>query len=490
MHTLTVYDRSVKYELSFEGTPTVQQILETSGISMPHPCGGAGRCGKCAIDAIGKISLPDEAELAAGCRLSCRTRLYGNAVITIKNPAASATASLLAEGFADTIKPCDCPQETIGAAVDIGTTTIALSVYNLATGSCLASKTAINPQVSIATDVMGRIDAALKGSLPHLQTMLVSCIRTLADVTGYFDRIDQWCLTGNTTMLYLLTGRTPETLAVAPYLADHLFGETLSFLGKTAYLPNCLHAFVGADITCAVLTSGICDRPETALLCDIGTNGEIALWKNRSLYVTSTAAGPVFEGAGISCGCQSVPGAIEGVFLQKDVLSITTIRNEKPVGICGSGIIDAVACLLNNGTLDETGAMDDDSVVLCEGISVTREDIRNVQLAKAAIAAGIRTLLKVTDTSEDEISTFYLAGGFGKHLNLDSAIRIGLFPPELKNRVHVLGNAALHGAAAMLTEESLKEKAASLTKTAKHISLGGDATFNDFYIKEMFFPSE
>jgi len=285
-----------------------------------------------------------------------------------------------------------------------------------------------------------------------------------------------------------LTGRNPEALAVAPYVADHLFGEEITFLGKSAYLPNCMHAFVGADITCAVLASDICKLPETALLCDIGTNGEIALWKEGILYVTSTAAGPVFEGAGISCGCQSVPGAVESVALQNTSLSVKTIGNSTPVGICGSGIIDAVSCLLEKGTIDETGAMEEDSVLLCENISITQEDIRNVQLAKAAVAAGILTLLEVTETSVDEISTFYLAGGFGKHINLDSAVRIGLFPAELKSKVKVLGNAALQGAAAMLTDERLKEKAASLTKTAKHVSLGGDATFHKLYIEEMYFP--
>ena len=248
-----------------------------------------------------------------------------------------------------------------------------------------------------------------------------------------------------------------------------------------------MHAFVGADITCAVLSAGMCNTTETALLCDIGTNGEIALWKNGTLYVTSTAAGPVFEGAGISCGCQSIEGAIESVSLGMPLI-VKTIGNTKPIGICGSGIIDAVACFLENETIDETGAMEDDSVSLCEGISITREDIRNVQLAKAAIAAGIRTLLEVTETTTSEISTFYLAGGFGKHLNLDSAVRIGLFPAGLKAKVKVLGNAALQGAAAMLTDESLKTKEASVSKTAKHVSLGGDATFNKSYIEEMFFP--
>ena len=483
MYTLTIFKKKKKQSLLFEGTPTVQQVLEANGIAVPHPCNGAGRCGKCAIEVIGSISLPDEKERAAGCRLSCRTRLYGNAIVTLKN-----NSLLLAEGFEDTITPTKHPSERIGAAVDIGTTTVALSIYDLTTGNCLAVKTALNPQSSIAADVMGRIDAALQGKLLSMQSMLTSCIRALAEDTGYFDRINKWCLTGNTTMLYLLTGRIPETLAVAPYLADHLFGEEITFLGKPAYLPNCMHAFVGADITCAVLASSICDSAATALLCDIGTNGEIALWKNGTLYITSTAAGPVFEGAGVSCGCQSIAGAIEAVFLQKGAFSLKTIHDEKPVGICGSGIIDAVACLLECDILDETGAMEEEIFSLCDNVTITREDIRNVQLAKAAIAAGIRTLLEVTDTSEDEISSFYLAGGFGKHLNIASAVRIGLFPASLKDKVKVLGNAALKGAATMLTEEHLKGKAASLSKLTKHVSLGGDATFNKLYIEEMFFP--
>ena len=488
MGTLTVFTSNGKQNIAFEGTPTIQQVLEFSGISMPHPCGGTGICGKCAIEVLGDVSLPDEAELNAGCRLSCRTRLYGDAIVTLK--ALTDTSSVIAEGFTENIIPSDSCNSAgkTGAAVDIGTTTIALSVYDLTTGLCLASKSALNPQSVIAADVMGRIDAAISGKLSGMQNMLISCIRALAKETGYFDKIDKWVLTGNTTMLYLLCGKNPQSFAVAPYTADHLFGEEITFLGKPAYLPSCMHAFVGADITCAVLTSGICNSTETALLCDIGTNGEITLWKDGVLYITSTAAGPIFEGAGISCGCQSVPGAIETVKLQGNTLSVSTIANAATIGICGSGIIDAVACFLENKTLDCTGAMEDDSIVLCENISVTQEDIRSFQLAKAAIAAGIRTLLEVTKTSAEEISAFYLAGGFGKHLNLDSAVRTGLFPPELKKKVKVLGNAALQGAAAMLTDESLKEKEASLTKVAKHVSLGGDATFNQLYIEEMYFP--
>ena len=484
MGTLTVFTAKGKQNIAFDGTPTVQQILERAGISMAHPCGGAGICGKCTITVIGQVSLPDETERSAGCRLSCRTKLYGDAIVTLKE---QTNSSLIAEGFDENIKPIENPDNKFGAAVDIGTTTIALSMYDLSTGRCLASKTALNPQSVISADVIGRIDAAVNGKLTNMQNMLISGIRTLAEDTGYLNRIDTWCLTGNTAMLYLLCGKNPQSFATAPYMADHFFGEEISFLGKPAYLPNCMHAFVGADITCALLTSGMYNSTGTTLLCDIGTNGEIALWKNGTLYVTSTAAGPVFEGAGISCGCQSVAGAIEKVAIQKGAFSVITIGNTTPIGLCGSGVIDTIACLLENGTIDETGAMEPEELLLCKGVFINRQDIRNVQLAKAAIAAGIRTLLEVTKTSEEEISVFYLAGGFGKHLNLDSAVRIGLFPAALRNKVRILGNAALKGAAFMLTDKSLKETAQTIAGKATYLSLPDNPAFSKNYMEELSF---
>lgn len=488
MHTLTILQGTTKYQVSFEGTPTVQQVLEANGITMPHPCGGAGRCGKCEIEIIGAVSAPDEKELEFDCRLSCRTRLYGDATVILHTDTNLVTESST-ENISKATVSIDAAAK-LGAAVDIGTTTVALSVYDLATGICLASETMLNPQSTVAADVIGRIDAAAKGRLTELQNMVLSCIKTLAGRTGYIDRIDKWCITGNTTMLYLLQGENPEKLAVSPFVAEHLFGEEVPFFKKTAYLPDCMHAFVGADITCAVLASGMCDKAETALLCDVGTNGEIALRKNEKLYTTSTAAGPVFEGAGISHGCQSITGAIETVRLKENSLSVKTIGNAKAVGLCGSGVIDTVSCLLENGTIDETGAMEEDEILLCENVSFTQGDIRNVQLAKAAIAAGIRTLLELTNTGAEEISTFYLAGGFGTHLNLNSAVRIGLFPAEFRNKVKILGNAALKGAASMLTDRELKEKAHTIARNAECINLGGNPVFNQYYIDEMYFPEQ
>ncbi len=486
MYKLTVWEDGKKNVLEFSGNPTVQQVLEENGVIMPHPCSGRGICGKCVIEIQGAISSPDEKEINLGKRLSCRTRLLGNAEVVLKGDnqlmAEGATQDLLVRN-ADEIR-------CIGAAVDIGTTTVALSVYNLKTGICLATETMLNPQATISADVMGRIEAAMNGKLTQLREMVVGCIEKLAERSGYENNIDKWVITGNTTMLYLLTGRNPQALSAAPFVAEHLFGEEGKWKDKYLYIPKCMDAFVGADITCAVLESGMCDKAETSLLCDIGTNGELALWKNGRLYTASTAAGPAFEGAGISCGCQSVKGAIESVVLGEEGLKIQIIGNVKPIGFCGSGIIDAVACLLENGTIDETGAMEAEQIEICKGVMLKRGDVRALQLAKAAIAAGIKTLLEMTDTTKDEVATFYIAGGFGSHLNIDSAIRIGLVPEAFLAKIKVLGNAALKGAAAMLTDKTRREKEEQIVSKATCINLGGNPIFNENYIDEMLFPEQ
>ena len=288
-------------------------------------------------------------------------------------------------------------------------------------------------------------------------------------------------------MLYLLTGRDPACLSAAPFLADCLFDRMDNLLGIPVYYPPCMNAFVGADITCAVLDSGMHRHPETALLCDIGTNGELALWKDGMLYVTSTAAGPAFEGAGISCGCGSIPGAIDRVWLEDGSVRVHTISEQPAVGLCGSGLLDAVAVFLETGDIDETGAVEEDLLPLAEGVALLPKDIRAVQLAKGAIAAGIRTLLELAAISPEEIRTLYLAGGFGSHLRVESAAAIGLIPRELEDRVIVLGNAALSGASRMLLNRENMQEAKTLAQNAAHVNLGGNSRFNQHFMDAMMF---
>ena len=352
-----------------------------------------------------------------------------------------------------------------------------------------------NPQIAVAADVIGRIGAAMDGRLQDLQNMIQAAIETLlvqsAAQAGIApETVKTLAVTGNTTMLYLLTGRNPEALSHSPFEADCLYDETVQLGSRSMYLPPCLHAFVGADITCAVLASGMTKSSETALLCDVGTNGEIALWKDGVLYVSSTAAGPAFEGAGITCGCGSIPGAIDRVAVKDGALEVSTIRNAPAVGLCGSGLVDAVAAMLELEWMDETGAMDDDEVNLAGDVTLLQADIRAVQLAKAAIAAGIECLLQTAGVAYEEVQQVYLAGGFGSHLNLQNAARIGLLPEPLIDRTKVIGNAALDGTVmTLLRGESIAELR-RIAACSRHVDLGGNPVFNEQYVEQMFFPEE
>ena len=347
--------------------------------------------------------------------------------------------------------------QNYGVAVDIGTTTLAAQLYH--NGSLLCDTVAANPQSAYGADVMTRIGASLAGQSDALQRSVVNGIEAMIDKMASDCRIDKsnidgMVMTGNTTMLYLLAGRNPKTLSHAPFAADCLFNmeynaRELGFsIDATCYLPKCFAAFVGADISTAILSSGMLERDETALLVDIGTNGEMALWHEGKLICCATAAGPAFEGAQIECGCHGIPGAVDHVWVEEQRLNYHTIHGTEALGICGSGIIDAVAALLENETVYETGRMvqpdleinGQPSARISTAVYVTQKDIRSVQLAKSAICAGIRTLLHLIGISEPHVKAFYIAGGFGSFLDLKSAAAIGLFPADLIDVAHVIGN--------------------------------------------------
>ncbi|MBR5546975.1 MAG: DUF4445 domain-containing protein [Clostridia bacterium] len=489
MPVLTVHQGFQKTEWTAEAGTPISRILAENGILVPQPCGGRGVCGKCAALMEGGLSAPTPEERKAGTRLICQAVLLGDASITI--PQTQPMDQIETGGVE--VMPEQPLGTGVGAAVDIGTTTLALRLFDLQTGQCLGVSSMANPQIAVAADVIGRIGAAMDGRLEHLRSMIVSAIETLiaqsAAQAGFEPaKVQTLAATGNTTMLYLLTGRNPEPLSHSPFEADCLFDETVQLGSRKAWLPPCLHAFVGADITCAVLASGMMKKDDIALLCDVGTNGEIALWKDGVLYVASTAAGPAFEGAGITCGCGSIPGAIDRVAVKDGALEVSTIRHQPAVGLCGSGLVDAVAAMLELEWVDETGAMDDDEVTLRDSVVLTQADIRAVQLAKAAIAAGIECLLRTAGVKHEQVQKVYLAGGFGSHLNLNNAARIGLLPESLIPRTEVIGNAALNGTVMTLLRGENLQELRRIAACAKHVDLGGNPVFNEQYVEMMFFP--
>lgn len=486
MARLTIRQGTEERYIDFLHETKLTELLEAVGHPVLRPCGGRGSCGKCAVSLFGQVSTPNEAEQKLGVRLACQATVLGDAEVELPE------SGPIEQVQANTITPVlKTPMAgRFGAAIDLGTTTIVLQVYDLQSGERIGQATALNPQTSVAADVMGRIDAAIKQGTDKLQTQVLQVLeQLLTEACGNLaHQVDLLVITGNTTMLYLLTGREPECLAHAPFIADTLFDTYAELLGRTAYLPACMNAFVGADITCAVLACGMCDTTGISLLCDIGTNGEIALWKDGTLYVTATAAGPAFEGAGISCGCSSVRGAIDQVWAKDGNLQIHTIGDTAAVGICGSGLIDMIAALRSLNLMNRSGAAVHKEIELADGIKFLQKDIRAVQLAKAAIGAGILTLLDVAQVSCIEIETLYLAGGFGSHLNISSAVEIGLLPQELESRVKVVGNAALTGAAQMMLDQGSLEKAREIVSHIKHVNLGGNPVFNRNYMEQIVFP--
>ncbi|NLD51747.1 MAG: DUF4445 domain-containing protein [Clostridiales bacterium] len=490
MAKLTVWQNGIRQDAFFEGAPLLSAVLVDMGLAVQQPCGGRGRCHKCLVKLEGMVSPPNAHEQQAGGRLACQAVLLGDCQAVLPSSQEMAQIQVDGQRVAGVLNPMSGP---VGAAADIGTTTLALKLYDLKTGALLASAVRSNPQAAVAADVMGRIGAALQGALPRLQQMATDALeRMLQDACQRANvpesDVQSLVVTGNTTMLYLLTGRSPLSLSRAPFQADHLFGEWIDLLGKRAYLPPCINAFVGADITCAVLSSNLCATPQAALLADVGTNGEIALWKEGVLHVTSTAAGPAFEGAGIHMGCGSIPGAIDSVWMEDGALTVHTIGEKPAVGVCGSGLVDAIAVLLQQGAIEETGAANSPRFDLANGVYLLPGDVRNVQLAKAAIAAGIRTLMHTANTRPQDLKVMYLAGGFGSHLDIASAVRIGLIPEELETKVRVIGNASLTGAAELLLNTERMEDLHQIVQCARHAELGGNPWFNEAYMEEMLFP--
>lgn len=525
------------------------------GQGLQAPCGGHGRCGKCRVTASGALSAPDEAEkrllgaaaLAQGVRLACRATVRGDCTIRLTQ-AQGGQVQLDGAMRPLALHPAFA---AYGLAVDIGTTTLAARLYDTA-GRLLADGSCWNPQAAFGADVISRIEAALAGNGPQLAAAVRGAIDELlcrlAAKAGIDPAaVDGLAVTGNTTMLHLLTGTSVEPLSHAPFAARRLFGEVLpaAALGLAApapdaqvYLAPCAAAFVGGDLVTALLATDFCgegvegadapgadgaDTPASAavpgaltredksaapgasgsaapapgagaanaaparLLADIGTNGELALWRDGRLYCCSTAAGPAFEGAGLSMGMGGRPGAVDRLWLQDGRLCSHVIGDGPPQGLCGSGVLDAVACLLQTGQLDETGLLEDDPTPLAGPVSLSGQDIRMVQLAKSAICAGIQTLLHTAGLNCGAVGALYIAGGFGSFLSVDSAARVGLFPAALAPRVQVVGNAALGGASMLLLDGRCRARCQQLAADACVVELSGNPVFADAYMEGMLF---
>lgn len=476
-------------------------------LDIDAPCGGHGKCGKCKVIAVGALSpLSDterqhlsEDEILQGVRLACLTTVFGDCRIETYFGEEKGKKQIVTEGE---LPPFELNPafSNYGVAVDIGTTTLAARLYDK-NGILLSQVSRLNPQSNWGADVISRIEADLRGEGRILCASICQALdevfQDLAlDANILVKEIDGAVITGNTVMLYLLTATSTESLSRAPFTMNRGFGETVTarYLGLSSleadtkvYLPSCISAFVGADITCAILSAQLTKSEDVMLLVDIGTNGEIALWQNGNLSVASTAAGPAFEGVGIAMGMNAGEGAIDRVLIENGELVSHTIGASTPKGICGSGLIDAVACLLDTEILDPSGYLEDEPVEIQPPVTLTQKDIRMVQLAKSAICAGIVTLLKVAEVSLEQVSALQVAGGFGRYLNMENAGKIGLLPPTLIPVTKIIGNAALSGAVLMLLDENSRAQAETLAEQAITVDLATNPIFMDEYTNGMLF---
>ena len=471
-------------------------------INGEKPCGGHGKCGKCKVIAGGELSPLTEAELnllssdelVGGARLACLTRALGNCDITTVSEREISQIVTAGELPKIEIKPLFAKY---GVAIDIGTTTLAARLYDTK-GYLLAHTSRLNPQQEWGADVISRIEAALDGKAQELakaiRQALDDMIYELADIAKISTKdVDCAVITGNTIMLSLLTEQSVEPFSHAPFNAKRLFAETITSdeielynlsQNTPIYLPPCISAFVGADTTCALLATQLCDG-NTAMIADIGTNGEMALWHNKKLTVCSTAAGPAFEGVGISMGMRGADGAIDKVQIENGRLKAHVIGGGAPTGICGSGLVDAVACMLDLELVDESGYLEDDEFVIKSPVCLTPKDIRMLQLAKSAICAGIVALVDTEKLNASDISTLYIAGGFGNYLNKKNAAKIGLLPKDLTEGSKTVGNAALAGAAMILLNAEIKEKGEKIASSANTLDLSTNPVFSDQYMSGM-----
>jgi len=472
----------------------------------PSPCGGKGTCGKCKVVVSGAVLPPDETELAKltpddlarGIRLACRTITAGGEVIIGLDDGGESIIQSQGSMGEFTLSPvCEAPY---ALAVDIGTTTVAVYLCDLLAGNIARTAAFPNPQKVFGADVIARIQAGMEdsGAYTRMKALLVGEINGAIGKFGVSgEDIGYAVLTGNPTMLHILSGFDPTGLANAPFTPASLFGFTVSAEslglalpgGVDCYLPPCFSAYVGADVATGIVAAG-CDLDDgISLYIDVGTNGEMGLRTPEGFTLCATATGPAFEGAHISCGMSGLTGAISRVWTQGDQLALEVIGGGTPKGICGSGLIDAAAAMLELEILDETGYLEDDPYPLTEDESVylTGKDVRELQLAKAAVAAGIMTLLEDCGYTLDDIEHVYVAGGFGAHIDPDSACRIGLFPAELREKIRICGNTAGSGAALYTLSADARARVEALPAKCRYLELSGNAVFMENYVEGMMF---
>ena len=503
-----------------EGT-TVMNALKAANIFLDAPCGGKGTCHKCLV----QISSDSASwKTVKACQTKISSSLYIDTAKSkrkhrILTEAAARSVPYLPSAKISEELPCYL------AAFDIGTTTIASYLLDGHTGKQLGTASCVNPQAAYGADVISRADYTMHHGFDDLTGCVRKAINDLLQELAHaasiqVEEILQICLVGNTCMHHIFFQYPMNSLVLAPYVPYQkglTKGKAADFQihihpeGELIFLPV-IAGFVGADTMGCLLAVRPDLKEEITLMIDIGTNGELVLGNRERLVCCSTAAGPAFEGAKIECGMRGAQGAIDHVFWDKEGFRFSVIGDGKPRGICGSGLIDAIACLRKQGLIDETGHMlsCQEAAEVCGAeiaahmiqkenmtaflfdpqapqVYLTQKDVQEVQLAKGAISAGILLLEKHLGITHEDIQTIYIAGAFGNYMNPENACNIGLLPAALKTRIQSIGNAAGEGAKiALLNKEELAETV-RLSQQVEFLELAAIPEFQDCFVDELEF---
>ena len=514
-YTITVTRADETKTIPASASESLLGALRNAGYTEPDaPCGGNGTCRKCLVTVTGTLKSVETGEVRtveSEQLLSCRYYPAGDCAVTIR---AREKMNVVTKGAGQIAGG----GEGLGFAVDIGTTTVAAFLYDLATGKRLGAEGGRNAQRAYGADVISRITRCSEGKLPDMRDgirrQLTGFARDLCAKAGRpVSDIRRIAIAGNTVMEHLFAGLDPTNIGIAPFTPESLFGdvwnsaELLPELGVEAelYLCPCVAGYVGGDITAGLWASGGDEAEGLWLYVDIGTNGEMALGNGKGYVSCATAAGPAFEGAEIACGMDGSAGAIDKVKAVDGDIEVHVIGEGKAVGICGSGLIDAVSALLTVGAITEAGRMlppdeapekvrdrvfrrEDGSMAFMfkDGVFIAAQDIREVQLAKSAIRAGAETLLQLRGVTADEITSLVIAGGFGSFIDKASALHIGLLPQVPLEKIRHVGNAA--GAGAALSLPKAGEAALNaFNKKCSYLELSGSSEFNENYLEYMAF---
>lgn len=528
-HTVNILPHVCTIEVE-EGGNLLASLIEHS-IFLRSDCGGRGVCGKCSVELMDGQGHGEKKE-------ACTLTIHQN--IDIKIPQASMLSSYIIQkapaalptSFLQSFKSKAGATAAYGVAIDLGTTTIALYLCNMASGTILSTLSVKNPQALYGDDVMSRIGevARDRDSLLHQQKLVVKTIewgcKKLVRAHKLLPTVlEKMVVVGNPVMVHIFLGVDPHSIGVAPYQpvfyeARSVEGQQVGFdeLSLAVYTLPQVSGFIGGDILAVAVAAEIENQPPGTLIVDIGTNGELIYKGKYGLYATSCATGPAFEGASLSCGMQAIPGAIDKVIIRgrSNAPEYTLIKNINggkspyPEGLCGSGVISAAAELCRVGVIDSGGAFVKDCTIgalsrdsagtrryiIVENdtagdrneVAISQKDIRSIQLGKAALISGIEFLLKKEGTLLPE--KIIIAGAFGSHLDKEDMMTLGVIPRLLPSQIEVSGNLAGAGAVMALCDDNYIEQAKELASKIQVVDLAASLEFQQVFVERLGFPKQ